>query len=44
MDPSEEAPSKIACNDFLKVIIMDFDAVYRFGKKVGPVNHGKSRT
>ncbi|MBC8767630.1 5-(carboxyamino)imidazole ribonucleotide synthase [Arenibacter sp. BSSL-BM3] len=34
MDPSDEAPSKIACNEFFKGDLMDFDAVYRFGKKV----------
>jgi len=34
LDPSEEAPSKIACNEFFKGDLMDFDAVYALGKKV----------
>jgi 5-(carboxyamino)imidazole ribonucleotide synthase len=34
MDPSDEAPSKIACNEFFKGDLMDFDAVYALGKKV----------
>ena len=34
LDPSDEAPCKIACNEFLKGDLMDFDAVYKFGKKV----------
>ncbi len=34
MDASEEAPCKIACNEFLKGSLMDFDAVYNFGKDV----------
>ena len=34
MDPSEEAPSKLACNEFFKGDLMDFDAVYALGKKV----------
>ncbi len=34
LDPSSEAPSKIACNAFFKGDLMDFDAVYAFGKKV----------
>ena len=34
LDPSEEAPSKIACNHFFQGDLMDFDTVYNFGKKV----------
>ncbi|WP_273565914.1 5-(carboxyamino)imidazole ribonucleotide synthase [Maribacter halichondriae] len=34
MDASEEAPCKIACNEFVKGSLMDFDAVYNFGKDV----------
>src|SRR5690606_31956305 len=34
MDPGEDAPCRIACNEFFKGDLMDFDAVYRFGKKV----------
>ena len=34
MDASEEAPSKIACNEFILGDLMDFDAVYNFGKQV----------
>ena len=34
MDPSAEAPCKIACNEFIQGDLMDFDAVYQFGKKV----------
>ncbi|MBL7472839.1 5-(carboxyamino)imidazole ribonucleotide synthase [Robertkochia sediminum] len=34
MDPSPEAPCKIACNEFIQGDLMDFDAVYEFGKKV----------
>ncbi|RNL69986.1 5-(carboxyamino)imidazole ribonucleotide synthase [Sinomicrobium pectinilyticum] len=34
MDPGEDAPCRIACNEFVKGDLMDFDAVYRFGKKV----------
>ncbi|MEZ4971390.1 MAG: 5-(carboxyamino)imidazole ribonucleotide synthase, partial [Flavobacteriaceae bacterium] len=34
MDPSDEAPSKLACNEFFKGDLMDFDAVYALGKKV----------
>ena len=34
LDPSDEAPSKIACNQFLKGDLMDFETVYNFGKKV----------
>jgi len=34
LDPSEEAPCKIACNQFFQGDLMDFDTVYNFGKKV----------
>ena len=34
LDPSDEAPCKIACNHFLQGDLMDFDTVYNFGKKV----------
>ncbi|SMG38964.1 5-(carboxyamino)imidazole ribonucleotide synthase [Arenibacter troitsensis] len=34
LDPADEAPSRIACNEFFKGDLMNFDAVYAFGKKV----------
>lgn len=34
LDPSNEAPCKIACNEFEQGDLMDFDTVYKFGKKV----------
>ena len=34
LDPSEEAPCKIACDKFVQGSLMDFDTVYNFGKKV----------
>ncbi len=34
LDPSSEAPCKIACNHFVQGNLMDFDTVYNFGKKV----------
>ena len=34
LDPSAEAPCKIACNEFYKGDLLDFDTVYRFGKEV----------
>ena len=34
LDPSDEAPCKIACNEFEQGDLMDFDTVYQFGKKV----------
>ena len=34
MDGSDEAPCKIACNEFVKGSLMDFDAAYNFGKDV----------
>jgi 5-(carboxyamino)imidazole ribonucleotide synthase len=34
LDPSSEAPCKIACNAFYQGDLMDFDTVYNFGKNV----------
>ena len=34
MDASEDAPCKIACNEFILGDLMDFDAVYNLGKQV----------
>nr|WP_315190928.1 5-(carboxyamino)imidazole ribonucleotide synthase [uncultured Flavobacterium sp.] len=34
LDPSDEAPCKIACNKFFKGDLMDFETVYNFGKHV----------
>jgi len=34
LDPSSEAPCKIACDTFEKGSLMDFETVYNFGKKV----------
>lgn len=34
LDPSDEAPCKIACNQFFKGDLMDFETIYNFGKKV----------
>ncbi len=34
LDPSDEAPCKIACNHFVQGDLMDFDTVYNFGKLV----------
>ena len=34
LDPSSEAPCRIACDTFEVGDLMDFDTVYRFGKKV----------
>jgi len=34
MDASPEAPSKISCNEFVEGSLMDFGAVYNFGKDV----------
>ena len=34
LDPSDEAPCKIACNHFFKGDLMDFETVYNFGKQV----------
>jgi len=34
MDSSDEAPCKIACDHFVKGDLMNYDAVYNFGKQV----------
>jgi len=34
LDPSEQAPCKIACNHFSKGDLLDFETVYNFGKQV----------
>ena len=34
LDPSDEAPCKIACDKFIKGDLMDFETVYNFGKLV----------
>lgn len=34
MDASEDAPCSIACNEFVVGSLMDYDAVYEFGKTV----------
>jgi 5-(carboxyamino)imidazole ribonucleotide synthase len=34
LDPSEDAPCKIACNKFFQGDLMDFDTVYNFGQQV----------
>jgi len=34
LDPSAEAPCRIACNKFVQGDLMDFDTVYSFGKDV----------
>ncbi|PKG49683.1 5-(carboxyamino)imidazole ribonucleotide synthase [Olleya sp. 1-3] len=34
LDPSSEAPSRMACNVFEQGDLMDFDTVYKFGKQV----------
>jgi len=34
LDPSDEAPCKIASNEFQQGDLMDFETVYNFGKKV----------
>jgi len=34
LDPSEEAPCKIACDRFQQGSLMDYDTVYNFGKQV----------
>ncbi|AWH83857.1 5-(carboxyamino)imidazole ribonucleotide synthase [Flavobacterium album] len=34
LDPSDEAPCKIGCNQFFKGDLMDYDTVYNFGKQV----------
>lgn len=34
LDPSEEAPCRIACNEFHQGDLLDYKTVYEFGKKV----------
>jgi 5-(carboxyamino)imidazole ribonucleotide synthase len=34
LEPSNEAPARLSCNEFFKGSLMDFDTVYQFGKKV----------
>ena len=34
LDPSADAPCRIACNTFVQGSLTDFDTVYRFGKEV----------
>lgn len=34
LDPSNEAPSRLACNHFVQGDLMDFETVFNFGKKV----------
>jgi 5-(carboxyamino)imidazole ribonucleotide synthase len=34
LDPSDEAPCRIACNKFFQGDLMDFETVYNFGKQV----------
>ncbi|HMI07712.1 MAG TPA: 5-(carboxyamino)imidazole ribonucleotide synthase [Flavobacterium sp.] len=34
LDPSDEAPCRIACNKFFQGSLTDFDTVYNFGKQV----------
>lgn len=34
LDASDEAPCKIACNEFFKGDLLDYDTVYNFGKRV----------
>ena len=35
MDPSTEAPARIACNDFVQGDLMDYQTVVDFGKELG---------
>ena len=34
LDPSSDAPARLACNEFVVGDLMDFDTVHRFGQKV----------
>lgn len=34
LDPSADAPARLACNEFTKGNLMDFDTIYKFGKQV----------
>jgi 5-(carboxyamino)imidazole ribonucleotide synthase len=33
LEPNNEAPARLSCNEFFKGSLMDFDTVYQFGKK-----------
>src|SRR5699024_5919862 len=37
LDPSNEAPCRIACNEFVQGDLMDYDTVYLFGKNADVV-------
>lgn len=37
LDPNEQAPCRIGCNEFITGDLMDFDTVYNFGKRVDMV-------
>ena len=34
LEPNNEAPARLSCNEFFEGSLMDFDTVYQFGKKV----------
>ena len=44
IDPSEEAPCKIACNEFYKGDLMDYDTVLEFGRKVDVLSKSPRQT
>ncbi len=37
LDPSNEAPCKLSCNEFFQGDLMDYDTVYNFGKRADVV-------
>lgn len=37
LDPSNEAPCKVGCNEFFQGDLMDYDTVYNFGKRADVV-------
>lgn len=37
LDPSNEAPCKLSCNEFFQGDLMDYDTVYNFGKRANVV-------
>ncbi len=37
LDPSDDAPCKIACNEFVVGDLLDFETVYNFGKELNAV-------
>ena len=39
LDPSADAPCRIACNNFEQGSLMDFDTVYNFGKKADVLSY-----